>query len=141
PGDEDRDRNGDLGGDLQRLVGPVAHPVDTRCEGCQRRIRRSSADSAKWIPTPRKPIASAMAYTSSYSPKESATFIRSPRPPVPMNSSAVKARISATVEAMRRPVQMYGTALGSVILYRRSVLPSPNERPVSLVTGSTSRTP
>ena len=32
-----------------------------------------------------------------------------------MNSSAVNARISATVEAMRRPVAMYGTALGSVI--------------------------
>ena len=32
-----------------------------------------------------------------------------------MNSSAVNARISATVDAMRRPVTMYGTALGSVI--------------------------
>ena len=42
-----------------------AHWVDTRCEGCQRRIRRSSADSAKWIPMPRKPTASASAYTSS----------------------------------------------------------------------------
>ena len=32
-----------------------------------------------------------------------------------MKSSAVKARISATVDEIRRPVTMYGTALGSVI--------------------------
>ena len=32
-----------------------------------------------------------------------------------MKSSAVNARISATVEAIRNPVAMYGTALGSVI--------------------------
>ena len=31
-----------------------------------------------------------------------------------MNSSAVNARISDTAEEIRRPVAMYGTALGSV---------------------------
>ena len=31
-----------------------------------------------------------------------------------MKSSAVKARMSATVEEIRRPVAMYGIALGSV---------------------------
>src|SRR5438034_2041034 len=58
-----------------------------------------------------------------------------------MKSSAVKARIRETVEEMRRPVTMYGSALGSVILYRRSKRPMPNERAVSIATGSTSRTP
>ena len=38
-----------------------------------------------------------------------------PRPGVPMKSSAVNARISATADAIRMPVAMYGTALGSVI--------------------------
>ena len=32
-----------------------------------------------------------------------------------MNSSAVNARINATVDEMRSPVAMYGTALGSVM--------------------------
>ena len=36
---------------------------------------------------------------------------------------------------------MYGTELGSVIRYRRSKRPTPNERAVSSATGSTSRTP
>ena len=44
-----------------------------------------------------------------------AKFTLWPRPGVPMKSSAVNARISATVDEIRRPVAMYGTALGSVI--------------------------
>src|SRR6266511_53724 len=58
-----------------------------------------------------------------------------------MKSSAVKARISETVDEMRRPVAMYGTELGSVIRERRSSHPTPNERAVSTASGSTSRTP
>src|SRR5215216_2866910 len=58
-----------------------------------------------------------------------------------MKSSAVNARISATVDEIRRPVAMYGTALGSVIRSRRSRGPTPNERAVSIATGSTSRAP
>ena len=34
---------------------------------------------------------------------------------MPMKSSAVNARMSETVDEMRRPVTMYGTALGSVM--------------------------
>ena len=62
-------------------------------------------------------------------------------PGVPMKSSAVKARISATAEARRSPVTMYGSALGSVIRHSRSNRPTPNDRAVSIATGSTSRTP
>ena len=58
-----------------------------------------------------------------------------------MNSSAVNARIKATAEAIRRPVAMYGTELGRVTRYRRSRGPTPNDRAVSIATGSTSRTP
>src|SRR4051794_3378029 len=58
-----------------------------------------------------------------------------------MKSSAVKARIRATVEEMWSPVTMYGTALGSLIRLRRSNGPTPNDRAVSRATGSTSRTP
>jgi hypothetical protein len=58
-----------------------------------------------------------------------------------MKSSAVNARMSETCDEIRRPVMMYGTALGSVIRYSRSNRPSPNERPVSTARGSTSRTP
>ena len=36
---------------------------------------------------------------------------------------------------------MYGSALGSVIRHRRSNRPTPNERAVSIASGSTSRTP
>ena len=39
------------------------------------------------------------------------------------------------------PVAMYGTALGSVIRHSRSRRGTPNDRAVSIVTGSTSRTP
>ena len=39
------------------------------------------------------------------------------------------------------PVAMYGTALGIVIRHIRSARPSPNERAVSVATGSTSWTP
>src|SRR3954471_24755714 len=60
---------------------------------------------------------------------------------MPMKSSAVNARINATVEEMRRPVAMYDTVLGSVTRTMRSTGPSPNERAVSSATGSTSRTP
>ena len=58
-----------------------------------------------------------------------------------MNSSAVNARISATAEAMRRPVAMYGTALGSVIRQRRPERPTPERAGGVIATGSTSRTP
>ena len=58
-----------------------------------------------------------------------------------MNSSAVNARINATEDAIRIPVRMYGTALGSVIRRSRSSGGTPKERAVSDVTGSTSRTP
>ena len=58
-----------------------------------------------------------------------------------MKSSAVNARISATVDEMRRPIAMYGTALGSLMRYRRSKRPTPNDFAVSSATGSTSRTP
>jgi hypothetical protein len=42
------------------------------------------------------------------------SFWPSPGVPTP-NSSAVNARMSATFDEMRRPVTMYGRALGSVI--------------------------
>src|SRR4051794_5323505 len=58
-----------------------------------------------------------------------------------MKSSAVNARISETVDAMRRPVAIYGAALGNVMRASRSKRPTPNERAVSIATGSTSRTP
>src|SRR3954464_16025597 len=58
-----------------------------------------------------------------------------------MKSSAVNARINETVDEMRRPVTMYGAALGKVMRTSRSKRPTPNERAVSIATGSTSRTP
>ena len=60
---------------------------------------------------------------------------------MPRKSSAVKARISETVDEMRSPVAMYGTELGSVMRTSRSSRPTPNDRPVSSASGSTSRTP
>ena len=58
-----------------------------------------------------------------------------------MKSSAVNARISATVDEIRTPVMMYGRALGRVTRRRRSNRPSRNDRAVSSAIGSTSRTP
>ena len=55
-------------------------------------------------------MASASAYSSSLIPNACATLTFCPSPGVPMKSSAVKARISATVDEIRRPVAMYGTA-------------------------------
>src|SRR5918992_1342509 len=141
PRTENRERNRNLRADPERLVRPRAHTRSIRCEGCHRRAQRSSPANAKWIAMPRKPVASANAYNCSWRPNESATFIFGPSPPVPMNSSAVNARMRATAEEIRSPVAMYGTELGSVIRYRRSKRPTPNERAVSIATGSTSRTP
>ena len=61
PRDEHRDRHRDLGCDLETPVGLVAHDAVLRWDGCQCRIRFSSAESARWMPIPRKPIASASA--------------------------------------------------------------------------------
>ena len=63
PGDEDRDRHGDLrrrsSASGRRARAHAAASV--RCDGCQRSTRRSTAETAKWIATPRKPVASASA--------------------------------------------------------------------------------
>ncbi len=58
-----------------------------------------------------------------------------------MKSSAVNARMSATVDEIRMPVAMYGDELGNVMRRRRSLQPRPNDLAVSTATGSTSRTP
>ena len=58
-----------------------------------------------------------------------------------MKSSAVKARINETEDAMRMPVAMYGTELGSAMRHSRVPGGTPKERAVSVVTGSMSRMP
>src|SRR6185436_2616901 len=80
PDDDDRDRDDDLRRDLDRLVAAAPHTASTRCEGCHRRARRSTVVNRRCVPFP--------------------------SPGVPMNSSAVNARISATADAMRIPVAM-----------------------------------
>ena len=70
-----------------------------------------------------------------------AMLISRPRPGEPITSSAVTARISATAAQIRTPVAMYGTALGSVTRSIRCGRENPNERAVSVATGSTSCTP
>ena len=74
PGDEDQDGHRDLGADPERPVGARAHrsAASVRCEGCQRSTRRSTAAIAKWIATPRKPVASASAYSTVVRPYASA---------------------------------------------------------------------
>ncbi len=58
----------------------------------------------RWIATPRKPVASASAYSCIVEAVGLREVDRPGRGPgMPMKSSAVKARINATVEAMRRP--------------------------------------
>src|SRR5439155_8596564 len=114
PAHHDRDRDGDLGGGPPETVGASAHNAARRWEGCQRSALRSTALKARWMTSPSAPVATARAYIWSFSPYDSAKFSACPSPGVPMKSSAVKARISATVEEMRNPVAMYGTALGNV---------------------------
>ena len=58
PADQQGDRDRDLGRDLERRRGPDAHST-LRCDGCQRNARRSTPVMARWIATPRKPVASA----------------------------------------------------------------------------------
>ncbi len=51
-------------------------------------------------------MASAIAYTWTVSPNDSATFMIWPSPGMPMNSSAVNARIRETADEILRPVAM-----------------------------------
>ncbi len=62
PRHEDRHRDRDLQADLQRPIGPRAHrPTPSRCDGCQRSARRSSAEKTMWMAIPRHPVAIASA--------------------------------------------------------------------------------
>src|SRR5205814_6848309 len=100
PAGEQRAGNCNPGGDDEH---PPVHAVPILCDGCQRSARRSAAVETRWIATPRKPVASAYAYSWSFSPNDSTKFTFWPSPDVPMKSSAVNARISDTVDEMRSP--------------------------------------
>ena len=122
PGDEDRDRDGDLGGDLERRgrSGALTRPP-IRCDGCQRSdAPLERAEQRSGSPRRGSPSRARARTAASSSPYACAKLSSCPRPGVPMKSSAVNARISATVDAIRSPVTMYGTALGSVIRHSRS---------------------
>ena len=95
--------------------------VSSRWEGCQRSTRRSTPTIAKWMADAEEARREReRVHLRRQAVRLGEVQHRWPRPGVPMNSSAVNARISATVDAIRSPVMMYGTALGSVILYSRS---------------------
>src|SRR5438552_1473694 len=114
PARHDRDRNADLRGGPPEPVRARTHKAANRWEGCQRSALRSTALKSRWMARPSAPVATASAYIVSLSPYDSARLSACPSPGVPMKSSAVKARISATVDEIRSPVAMYGTALGNV---------------------------
>ncbi len=55
PRGEQRERDRDLGGDLQGVVGAAAHWFASRCDGCQRSTLRSAADETRWMSDAEEP--------------------------------------------------------------------------------------
>src|SRR5690606_26545720 len=89
---------------VERLLGIAHEWASARTEECQDSARRSMARNTALMITPRKPVAMTRAYIGAVAPPDWARAISLPRPGLPMTSSAVTARISATAAPRRNPV-------------------------------------